>query len=105
MSAPDDLVGMKLAQFRIQRRLGAGGMGIVYEATDERLQRRVAIKVLPERFARDEEVRARLLREARSGAAVTHAGIAAVYDVCEAEGRVFIAMEYVAGETLRTVLG
>lgn len=82
-------------------RLGAGGMGVVYRATDEKLQRSVALKVLPSAFESDPGRRRRFLREARSAAAITHPNIAAVYEIGEAEGRVFIAMELVEGETLR----
>jgi serine/threonine protein kinase len=100
-----DLAGQSLAHFRIVEKLGEGGMGVVYKATDEKLRRTVALKVLPEALAKDEERRRRLLREARAAAAVTHPNIASVYEVGEAEGRVYIAMEYVDGETLRERLG
>jgi serine/threonine protein kinase/tetratricopeptide (TPR) repeat protein len=96
-----DLVGQSLAHFRLVAKLGEGGMGVVYKATDEKLRRTVALKVLPEALASDDGRRRRLLREARAAAAVTHPNIASVYDVGEADGRVFIAMEYVEGETLR----
>jgi tetratricopeptide (TPR) repeat protein len=97
----DDLIGQTLAQFRIESKLGEGGMGVVYRATDTRLRREVALKVLPDALAGDDERKRRFLREARSAAAVTHPNIATVYDVGEAAGHVFIAMELVAGETLR----
>jgi serine/threonine protein kinase len=90
----------RLAQFRIEHRLGVGGMGIVYRAMDERLKRAVALKVLPSAFA-DPERRRRFLREARSAAAITHPNIATVYDIGEAEEHIFIAMELIEGETLR----
>src|SRR5579859_2511120 len=96
-----DLVGRRLAHFRIEAELGEGGMGVVYRATDEKLRRPVALKVLPESFVKDEDRRRRFLREARSAAAVMHANIAAVFDIGEADGQVFIAMELVLGETLR----
>ncbi len=94
----------RLAHFRVVARLGAGGMGVVYKARDEKLQRDVALKVLPSAFASDPERRRRLLQEARSAAALTHPNIATIYDVGEAEGRVFLAMELVEGETLRARL-
>jgi serine/threonine-protein kinase len=97
-------IGSTLAHFRITAVLGEGGMGVVYEATDEKLRRSVALKILPEGFARDEERRARFLREARSLAAVTHGNIAAVYDVGDADGRLFIVMERVEGRSLRDLL-
>jgi tetratricopeptide (TPR) repeat protein/predicted Ser/Thr protein kinase len=99
-----DLVGQSLAHFRILAKLGEGGMGVVYEAMDESLRRKVALKVLPDSFAQDEDRRRRFLREARSAAAITHANIATVHEVGEADGHVFIAMELVEGETLRVRL-
>jgi serine/threonine-protein kinase len=92
----------RLAHFRIVKRIGAGGMGIVYRATDDRLQRSVALKVLPIGLQSDPERQRRLLREARSAAAITHPNIATVYEIGEAEGRIFIAMELVEGTTLRS---
>jgi predicted Ser/Thr protein kinase/WD40 repeat protein len=80
--------------------LGAGGMGVVYRAEDETLRRVVALKLLPDASGSDER-RQRFLREARSAAAITHPNVATVYQVGEAEGRVYIAMELVAGENLR----
>jgi eukaryotic-like serine/threonine-protein kinase len=100
-----DLVGQSLAHFRIVEKLGEGGMGVVYRATDEKLRRTLALKVLPDSFTHDEDRRRRFLREARAAAAVSHPNIAAVHDIGEADGRIFIAMEYVEGETLRERLG
>src|SRR5579864_1197181 len=99
-----DLVGRKLAHFRIEAKLGEGGMGVVYRATDETLHRTVALKVLPERFSREDEPRRRLLREARAAAAVTHPNIATVHEVGEAADRIFVAMEYVEGKSLASAL-
>ena len=99
-----DLVGKKLDHFRIVAKLGAGGMGVVYKATDEKLHRTVAIKVLPPSLSEDADRRTRFLREARSAAAVTHANIAAFHEVGESEGLVFLVMEYVEGKSLRRVL-
>jgi serine/threonine protein kinase len=99
-----NLVGRSLAHFRIDAELGEGGMGVVYRATDEKLRRQVALKVLPESFAKDEDRRRRFMREARSAAAVTHANIATVYEVGEVDGQIFIAMELVEGETLRALI-
>ena len=90
-----------LAHFEVLEKLGEGGMGVVYRARDTRLQRSVALKVLPAEFARDEGRRQRFLREARAAAAVSHPGIATIHDVGEADGTVFIAMELVEGQTLR----
>src|SRR4051812_45354270 len=97
-----DLVGHKLAQFRVVAKLGEGGMGVVYKAFDEELRRTVALKVLPLGFVASDERRRRFLREARAAAAITHPNIAAVYEIGQAEdGRPYIAMEFVPGVTLR----
>jgi serine/threonine-protein kinase len=98
--AEDSLVGMTLGHYRILARLGAGGMGVVYRAEDEKLRRQVALKVLPDTSG-NEERRQRFLREARSAAAVTHPNVAVVYQVDEQDGRIYIAMELVKGENLR----
>ncbi len=95
------LSGSKLRHFRLAELLGKGGMGFVYRAIDEKLHREVAFKVLPPDLASDPERRARLIVEARAAAAVTHANVAAVYEVEEDGDQVFIAMELVEGETLR----
>jgi serine/threonine-protein kinase len=93
--------GRTIKQFRVLGKLGEGGMGAVYRARDETLQRDVALKVLPESLGKDEERRRRFLREAQSAAQVTHPNIATIYEVGEADGEVFIAMELVPGGTLR----
>ena len=97
----DDLVGETLAHYRVDAKLGQGGMGVVYRAEDTRLGRPVALKVLPAHVADDPDRRARFVREARSAAAVNHPSIATVHDVGEDRGRVYIAMELVEGSTLR----
>jgi tetratricopeptide (TPR) repeat protein len=98
---PDPLEGRTLAHFRILAKLGEGGMGVVYKVQDERLQRTVALKVLPSEVAGDQVRRDRFLREARAAAAVSHPGIAAIHEIGEADGIGFIAMELVEGKTLR----
>jgi tetratricopeptide (TPR) repeat protein len=91
----------RVAHFRVTGRLGSGGMGVVYRAQDEQLQREVALKLLPAMHAGDPERRQRFFREARTAAALVHPNVAVIYQVGEAEGRVYIAMELVAGTTLR----
>jgi hypothetical protein len=104
-SSDDPLLGRSIAQFRVRSRLGQGGMGAVYRAEDTRLRRDVALKVLPIELTFDPERRARLLREARSAAAVTHPNVATVYEAGETEGGLlWIAMELVDGESLRARL-
>src|SRR5688500_794148 len=95
------MVGSTLGFYRLLNKLGAGGMGEVYRAHDERLQRDVAIKVLPPATFQDETARTRLLREARAAAALNHPAICTIYEVGEAGGHVFIAMELVDGRPLR----
>jgi serine/threonine-protein kinase len=91
---------VQIGHYRILDKLGAGGMGEVYRAHDEQLDRTVAIKLLPATSFDDPEARQRLVREARSAAALNHPHICTVYQVGEADGRTFIAMELVEGETL-----
>jgi predicted Ser/Thr protein kinase len=98
--APGLVAGQQLGHFRIERPLGAGGMGEVYLATDLALDRPVAIKVLPAGSARDPARRERLVREARSQARVTHPNVGHIYFIGEEAGRLYFAMEYVAGTTL-----
>jgi hypothetical protein len=99
-SAKGLAVGQQLGHFKIERPLGAGGMGEVYLATDLALDRPVAIKVLPEDVARDPVRRDRMIREARAQARVAHPNVAHIYFVGEEQGRLYFAMEYVAGQTL-----
>src|SRR5262249_11580057 len=86
--------------YEITSHLGSGGMGDVYQARDTRLGRSVAVKVLPDAFARDAERLSRFEREAKVLASLNHPNIAALYGMEEAEGRHFLVMELVAGETL-----
>jgi serine/threonine-protein kinase len=94
------MIGRTLSHYRVVEKIGAGGMGEVYRATDTRLGREVAIKVLPEEFARDPERLARFEQEARLLAALNHPRIAAIHGLEEADGVRFLAMELVPGVTL-----
>jgi len=95
------MIGEMLGQYRIDARLGAGGMGVVYRARDERLHRTVALKLIgTEGRGSTPDERARLLDEARAASHLTHPHICTVYEVGEIEGRVFIAMEFVEGQPL-----
>ncbi|HSA96682.1 MAG TPA: serine/threonine-protein kinase, partial [Acidobacteriota bacterium] len=98
------MVGQTLKHYRIETRLGKGGMGVVYRARDTRLDRPVALKTLPPGLIADPERKSRLLREARSAAAISHPAIAQVYEIDETDGVLFIAMEYVDGKTVSKLI-
>jgi len=93
-------VALAAGRYRLERRLGEGGMASVYLARDEELDRPVAIKLLADNLAGDEAFRERFLREARIAAGLAHANVVAVFDAGEEDGRPYIVMEYVDGETL-----
>src|SRR5262245_34253657 len=92
--------GSRLGPYDIQSALGAGGMGEVYKARDTRLDRIVAIKILPESLAADPQFRERFDREARAISQLTHPHICTLFDVGEQAGTAFLVMEYLEGETL-----
>ncbi|MEK7751191.1 MAG: serine/threonine-protein kinase, partial [Acidobacteriota bacterium] len=92
--------GAKLGPYEILSPLGAGGMGEVYKARDTRLDRTVAIKVLPEHIARREELRQRFEHEARAVASLNHPHICVLHDIGSQEGTGYMVMEYMEGETL-----
>jgi eukaryotic-like serine/threonine-protein kinase len=94
------LSGTRVGHYEIRSKIGAGGMGEVYLAEDTKLNRRVAIKFLPVDSVASEEANKRLLREAQAAAKLDHPNICAVHEVAEEDGRRFIVMPYVEGETL-----
>jgi serine/threonine-protein kinase len=96
----DEVPGTRIGRYRIAAALGAGGMGAVYRARDERLDRDVALKILPCENRGDENARARLVREARTGSQLNHPNIAHVYEVGDDGDHVYLAMEMVEGRTL-----
>jgi tetratricopeptide (TPR) repeat protein/predicted Ser/Thr protein kinase len=98
------VVGTHIAHYRVLELLGEGGMGEVYLVEDSRLQRRAALKLINASLTHDETRRQRFVQEARLAASIDHPHIAAIYDVGEFDGRVFIVMEYVEGRSLREVL-
>jgi Tol biopolymer transport system component/predicted Ser/Thr protein kinase len=104
-SEPDaTLAGRTLLHYRITDRIGEGGMGVVYRARDERLQRDVAIKVLPPAFMADAERKKRFVKEARAASALNHPNVVTVHDISSVDDIDFIVMEYVAGTTLDQII-
>src|SRR5512137_1841898 len=94
------MIGKTLGHYQITEKLGEGGMGVVYKARDTHLDRFVAIKVLPAEKVADPDRKRRFVQEAKAASALNHPNIVHVYDIGEAGGSLFIAMEYVAGRTL-----